>query len=72
MAVKRAGLGRGLDGMFTSYLDRSKGEKKEAGSGAETTKDQAPAVQEDEKLEKSKKTASSKKETSKKSRNYQS
>ena len=66
MAVKRAGLGRGLDGMFTSYLDRSKGEKKEAGSGTEKTKDQAPAVQEDEKLEKSKKTASSKKETSKK------
>ena len=59
MAVKRAGLGRGLDGMFTSYLDRSKGEKKETETAKETAQDAQAADQKAEKSKSAKKPAGS-------------
>ncbi len=61
MATKRAGLGRGLDGMFTSYLDRSKGEKKNSTADAPT--ENTADAQQEAPGEKTKKAASAKKGT---------
>ena len=59
MAARRAGLGRGLDGMFTSYLDQKKEDTQES---RKESKEKDPA-REERKGKTSRKAASAKKET---------